>query len=109
MAQDPCAVNAHRIVTLTWTPNANVSDGTHDLKVYRSRNGEARVLMFTETAPKTNTSRTGVECGVVTQTTPAPLPDPTTIVIAFTYELVAGASLIEAGAFPENECTGILC
>lgn len=39
--------------TVSWTPNAAVADGSHDLRIYRSTNGDPRVLLTTIVTPVT--------------------------------------------------------
>lgn len=111
MAQDPCAFNPHRKVTISWTPNAQVANGTHNLKVYRNINGQGRTLSFTENSPATVTSKTNVEAGVVTQNSPIPLPNPIELSIEWTYELVldSDGSLVESGSCGTDSCEGIIC
>lgn len=86
----------------TWTPNANVSDGTHDLLVYQTKDG-VRTLLFTETSPATVTSKTGVVTGTIAQTG-APSRTET-----YDYELKAGGVIVEAGSFPSDTYDGVSC
>lgn len=43
-------------VQVTWTPDANVSDGSYDLKLYRNKNGDGPVLITTIASPVSTTS-----------------------------------------------------
>jgi hypothetical protein len=43
-------------ITVSWTPNAGVADVTHDLKIYRRRDGGDWTLVKTEASPASVTS-----------------------------------------------------
>ena len=43
-------------ITVSWTPNGTVADGTHDLRIYRRRGGGDWALVHTEASPASVTS-----------------------------------------------------
>jgi len=43
-------------ITVSWTPNGAVVNATHDLRIYRRRDGGESVLVKTEASPLTTTS-----------------------------------------------------
>ena len=78
-------------VTINWTPNAGVSDGTHDLNLYRSRDGAPRVLVGTVTTPASSGSTSVPIDTFVIGGTP-------NTAYTFSYDLVAGASVVDTGS-----------
>lgn len=90
--------------TVSWTPNGSVSDGSHDLKIYRSRDGEPPVLVKTEANPATTTSY--VDTVEDYEDTGSGI----WYEYVYTYELVAaGPTVIDSGAADaiEIEVTGL--
>ena len=81
--------------TVSWTVNASVVDGSHDLRIYRTRAG-IRALIYTEVSPASNLSYVDdlenfedVGSGIF-------------YVYAYDYELIAaGPTVIDSGAAPE--------
>lgn len=47
-------------ITVTWVSDANVADGTHDLKIYRRRDGSDWNLVKTEASPELGSTQTYV-------------------------------------------------
>lgn len=84
-----------RTYDFAWTPNAGVVSATHDLAVYYAHDGEARVTCFTETAPATVVAATNQATSGITDDDLPPAPVHTTV---FTWELLAGATVVASGS-----------
>ena len=80
-----------RTYDFAWTPNAGVVDGTHDLAVYYAHDWGARVTCFIETAPVSVVAATNQATSATTLT-----GDPTHRT-RFTWELLAGATVVASG------------
>lgn len=91
-----------------WTPNAQVVNGTHDLKVYVRLNG-TRTLLFTEASPASVTTRNNVDVPAYDDSGMFSVP----IEAHFEYELIetAGPTIVATGQIDvtDDSFQGILC
>lgn len=103
-----CATGATR--NFAWTPTGAVVDGTHDLKVYVAVDGGTPVLLFTETAPASVTTKTNYQIPNVDGCSPYIEGVGASHIFSFTYELIAtaGPTVVDAGAMGQftakNSC-----
>lgn len=86
-----CASRAQ--VTVSWVPSAGVSDVTHDLLIYRARDGAPRELVATVTTPATTTSIVDLLDNFVAAGSPAAS-------YAYSYELVDPGVVNSGSASP---------
>lgn len=97
------------VKSFSWTPNAGVADGTHDLKVYTAVDGGSPILLFTETSPATVTTKTNVAIDVGGWSSWNEGDGPM-YTFVFTYELIktSDSSVVDAGGMgyftAENNC-----
>lgn len=92
-----CDATNGATVQCTWAANSAVVDGTHDLDIYMGVNGVDFGVIATETAPKTNLSKSFIV--PFKHTTGKWDPQ---LTFNFTFELRDGGGVVQAGAAPSR-------